>query len=198
MVDRDTVERVAAEIRQMSAAGLDTTAKVEEFFTLYRPILAGLARSFASKWRLEAADLYGEALVAAMECIEHLRTGREFPNFGGYVYLSVRGHLRQQMYRRHLVRMKSEGKSKSEVLPFTGDMCLLLAELPAPDAAARRMLWFKLETSGYLTPREMQLAKLLYADYTMAEIAKLLGISRSTVYLHLEDLRQVLPLILGQ
>ena len=91
MVDRDTVEGIARDIRALALEQKNDTEKVAEFFRAYHPILAGLAKAFARQWRMEAVDLYGDALVEAMECVGQLRQGREFPNFGGYVYLAVRG-----------------------------------------------------------------------------------------------------------
>ena len=77
-------------------------------------------------------------------------------------------------------------------------MGLLLELLPASEcgADARQKLWLKLEFSGYLTERELQVCKLLFADFTIVEIAKMLGLSRPSTYAILEDLRHVIPLIL--
>jgi DNA-directed RNA polymerase specialized sigma24 family protein len=198
MVDRDTVEALARDIRNLAAEQKDDTEKVAAFFKEYHPILAGLAKAFARQWRMEAVDLYGDALVAAMECLGQLRQGREFPNFGGHVYLTVRNRMRLAAYHRGLVRTKTRDHKFADVLPTDGDMGVLLDLLPAPEcgASARQRLWFKLEFSGYLTPRELQVCKMLFADYTITEIAKVLGLSRPTAYTILEDLRHVVPLIL--
>lgn len=198
MVDRDTVEAIAQEIRRLALAQEDTTAKVAEFLKAYHPILAGLAKAFARQWRMEAVDLYGDALVAAMECVAQLQQGHEFPNFGGHVYLTVRNRLRLAVYHRGLIRTKSRDRKFADQLPTDEDMDALLAAVPASPcgADARQKLWLKLEVSGYLTARELQICKMLFADFTIVEIAKVLGLSRPTMYAILEDLRHVVPLIL--